>query len=119
MNGWNEDAVREYFSGEPNADEKVEEYLNLATHAANIGTPEDLMNPVTVYQEGRQFRVISGHRRVLAHYILDAQKIAAVIRKAPESLKRYVFRWVENEDRDVQSKLLRSAIIQAIINPDR
>lgn len=109
--------VEEYFESSNNKSVKIDEYLSLANLAASIKTPENLINPVTGYMDGMKFRLIAGHRRTLAHYILDCPHISAkLLSNQPSPLGLSLIQWSENEDRENLSVRDQIKAVSRIIN---
>lgn len=99
------DSVTQFFNNEKlelpvSIDIAIEEYLGLASLAASIKTPENLINPITAFLSNMDFQLIAGHRRTYAHHILNAEFIATNIIPMPTSdLTHFMTQWHENEDR--------------------
>ena len=90
-----------YFEKPRNRYQKINEYMSLAQLAASIGTPDNLINPVTVFLKDMDFYLIAGHRRTLAHLILGADGIIAkILAQAPNHFEHSLIQWKENKDRE-------------------
>jgi len=95
-------AVTEFFSkSEPLYNEfKINEYLSLSQLAVSIGTADNLIHPVLVYLEDGRFKLVAGHRRTLAHHILNIEIIfAKILPIMPDALEKSVLQWKENYER--------------------
>ncbi|MBV1929679.1 MAG: hypothetical protein KUG81_09240 [Gammaproteobacteria bacterium] len=92
-----ESSVNTYFNGNK---KKIDEYLELGRLALNIKEPIGLINPVTIVMNNTRFDLLAGHRRTLAHYILNSKVIAAQIREKESPLSQHIIRWSENEGRE-------------------
>ena len=96
-----ESMVQQYFIGREDAGDCIDEYLSLSKLACSINSAKTLINPIAVIQEDMNFKVIAGHRRVLAHEILDEELILArIMPSAMSSLDKLLLQWRENEDRE-------------------
>jgi hypothetical protein len=96
-----QEAVENYFENDPKKELKINEYISLAHLAASIGNSNNLINPITVYLKDMDFYLIAGHRRTLAHYILGAESISAVILgDNPNQFEHSLIQWKENKDRE-------------------
>lgn len=96
-----EASIRDFFLGVNNSVKKIDSYLGLVSLAQSIGSPECLIQPITVCMNGSQFQLVSGHRRTLAHHILGAKFISAIILPgSPDRIERSIIQWKENFDRE-------------------
>lgn len=78
---------------------KKEEYDGLCELAESIKR-EGLLNPISVIEEGSNFKVVAGERRFLATIIAQKNVIEArVFRKKPKPLDLRVIQWSENQSR--------------------
>lgn len=94
----------------------IKEYLSLGTLAASIEKPEKLIHPISVYLKDMLFLVNSGHRRVMAHYLLNADKIAAVIKEPSDTtLEKNISQFKENEEREDLSLVEKISAVSKII----
>lgn len=85
-------AVREKLDGKA-----YEDYLGLALLAASIQRHDRLINPVTVWADGSELKLVAGERRYLAHLLLGEDTIAARILDArPDDLEKDTLQWQEN-----------------------
>ncbi|NOY51175.1 MAG: hypothetical protein GXO88_11535 [Chlorobi bacterium] len=108
--------ISTFFSSAADKERKIEEYLSLAQFAASIGSAEGLLNPITVYMEQMVFHLVAGHRRTLAHFILDEKQIAAhILANKPDKLMRSVLQWRENEDRQDLSLAERLSNVARVV----
>ena len=79
---------------------KITEYLSLSQLATSIGSADNLIHPVLVYLEEGKFKLVAGHRRTLAHYILNSEIIfAKILPIKPDALEKSVLQWKENYER--------------------
>ena len=97
-----EKSVQIYFKNSENSLKKIKDYIELSTLAASIKTPDNLMNPITVYHNNNMlFNLVAGHRRTLAHYLMNSKKISArILDKKPSELDKHLLQWSENQDRE-------------------
>ena len=96
---------------------KKEEYDGLCELAESIKR-EGLLNPISVVEEGNNFKVVAGERRFLATILAKKKTIEArVFRKKPKSLDLKVIQWTENQSRkdlSLYEKLMNiAAIVEA------
>ena len=97
-----ETLVKDYFKDHEDRQNKIRDYMDLSILAASIKNPDNLMNPITVYLgNNMQFNLIAGHRRTLAHYIMDSKRICArILTIRPSELDINLLQWSENQDRE-------------------
>lgn len=92
--------LEDYFSTDPYKIAKINEFMDLAHLAASIKSHTKLINPITVFSKEMDFHLISGHRRTLAHLILNEDKIfARILTNIPDQLEHNLIQWKENKDR--------------------
>lgn len=93
--GWWDDyarAVRERLEGKA-----YEDYLGIALLAASIQHRDRLINPVTVWADGSELKLVAGERRYLAHLLLGEEMIAArILESKPNTLEKDTLQWQEN-----------------------
>lgn len=68
-----------------------------------------LLQPIVVRPDGERFEIVFGHRRYLAHKILEARHIACIVRVLTD-LECAVMRGTENIQRDDLSPIEEAAI---------
>lgn len=68
-----------------------------------------LLQPIVVRPDGERFEIVFGHRRYLAHKILEARHIACIVRILTD-LECAVMRGTENIQRDDLSPIEQAAI---------
>lgn len=96
---------------------KKDEYDGLCELAESIKR-EGLLNPISVIEDGGNFKMVAGERRFLATIIAGKKVIEArVFRKKPKLLELRVIQWSENQSRkdlSLYDKLMNvSAILEA------
>ncbi|PIZ03598.1 MAG: hypothetical protein COY58_08590 [Gammaproteobacteria bacterium CG_4_10_14_0_8_um_filter_38_16] len=104
-------------SSDPQYAVKKDEYDGLCELAESIKR-EGLLNPISVIEEGSNFKMVAGERRFLATIIAGKKVIEArVFRKKPKPLDLRVIQWSENQSRkdlSLHDKLMNvSAILEA------
>jgi ParB-like chromosome segregation protein Spo0J len=90
-----------YFKNDANESKKTQSYLETAQLAGSIESPENLHQPIKVreYRQNR-FLLVFGHRRRLAHILLNANQILTIIESAPmDALSHILAQRKENSDR--------------------
>lgn len=93
--------LKEFFKDDASAEKKIEEYLSLALLAASIEDPSKLHQPILVIANDYEFCMIFGHRRRLAHFILDAEEILCrIVNEEPSELEHRLTQFKENKDRE-------------------
>lgn len=104
-------------SADPDYAIKQNEYDSLCELADSI-KKDGLLNPITVIEEGGDFKLVAGERRFLATMIAKKNIIEArVFKKKPKSLDLKIVQWSENQSRQdlsLYEKLMNvSAICEA------
>lgn len=90
-----------FFNNDENKETKIADYLSLAIFAASIGDHHKLINPITVYLDGMDFHLVAGHRRTLAHSMMNSKFIAAkILPSQPNDFEHGLLQWKENKDRE-------------------
>jgi ParB family transcriptional regulator, chromosome partitioning protein len=80
--------------------EKNNEIESLQSLAETI-TKKGLINPVVVYKNGENYRLVAGERRFLASLIAKRQDIQArILNEKPNSLDLRLLQWIENTERE-------------------
>lgn len=92
--------LKTYFEKDKNKKQKIQDYFSIALLASTIRTPENLMQPICVYEKGNKYIVLAGERRTLAHYVMGAQHIAANIIEEPNEKEKAVMQYIENSARE-------------------
>ncbi len=68
---------------------------------ANSVKEQGIINPVTVYKDGEQYRLIAGERRTLASILAGKEDIPAkILTSKPNQLKFSLLQWIENIERE-------------------
>lgn len=81
--------------------EIYESAKNITELAISIQNRDNLLNPITVFQDQMKFYLIAGHRRYFAHLLLEEKLIkASILSKKPSLLEYNIIQWQENSDRD-------------------
>lgn len=94
---------------------KLEAFIELQELSQSIKN-EGLIQPVTAYEAGDEYLLVAGERRFLAHLLLKAVEIRALIKPKPADFKLAKIKLIEN----VQRKDLNLAemVIGLIITND-
>jgi ParB-like chromosome segregation protein Spo0J len=80
---------------------KALDFLNVAIFAADLKSPTNLLNPVSVWREETSFYLFTGERRFLAHLLLGAHQIYARIWDSkPDRFELRILQWQENNLRE-------------------
>lgn len=101
---------------DPLYQKKMEEIESLSSIAASI-KKQGIINPVTVYKYGENYRLIAGERRTLAS--LSAGKIdiqARILGERPDSFKISQLQWIENMERSDLSLWERIRNLKKLVN---
>src|SRR5690606_11767976 len=77
--------LKQFFERDENKKQKIQDYFSIALLASTIRAPEKLMQPICVYEKSSKYIVLAGERRTLAHYVMNAQYIAANIIDEPDA----------------------------------
>jgi len=72
-----------------------------------------LQQPIIVTKRGERYEVVSGHRRFLAHRILEAGRIEAIVREVPRE-EMLLARAVENLQREDLTPMETARVYAAI-----
>lgn len=107
--------LKQHFGSEDNKKQKIQDYLSIALLASTIKSPEQLMQPICVYEKGNKYTVLAGERRTLAHHVMGAKYIAANIIKEPESKEKALLQYIENSAREDLSLKDKFKAIKKII----
>ena len=96
---------------------KKEEYEGLCELSESIKR-EGLLNPISVVEDGSNFKMVAGERRFFATIIAKKKIIEArVFRKKPKNVDLKIIQWAENQSRkdlSLHEKLMNvSAILDA------
>lgn len=92
--------LKNHFEHDENKKQKIQDYFSIALLASTIRKPEKLMQPICVYEKGNRYIVLAGERRTLAHYVMNAQHIAANIMDEPQDKEKAVLQYIENSARE-------------------
>ena len=89
---------RNFEAADPSAVRKSEELARLEELALSI-SKQGLLQPITVYPYGQDFRIVAGERRYLAHVLIGAPSIKALILSGkPRNLR--ALQLIENLQRE-------------------
>lgn len=95
-----EKAYTDYCKQFDHPDQVFVDFLETAELAASIKTPEELIQPISVVYRQGKFFVEAGHRRRLAHYMLGASHIAAIIKNTEQTgVNKILLQYKENKER--------------------
>lgn len=78
--------------------EKLEAFINLQELAQSIKN-EGLIQPITAYESGNDYLLIAGERRFLAHLLLKAIEIRALVKPKPADFNLAKIKLIENVQR--------------------
>jgi len=78
--------------------EKLEAFLNLQELSQSIKN-EGLIQPITAYESGNDYLLIAGERRFLAHLLLKAVEIRALVKPKPADFSLAKIKLIENVQR--------------------
>ena len=92
------------YKGLANTDEKFDrkslEKESLSSLARSIAD-QGVINPIVVYKDGKEYKLIAGERRTLASIIAKKDDIPAkVLTSRPNQLKLSLLQWIENIERE-------------------
>ena len=80
---------------------KAQDCLNVAMFAADLKSPKNLINPITVWRDETSFYIFAGERRYLAHLLLEAGQIYTRIwNSKPNRFDMKILQWQENNLRE-------------------
>ncbi len=79
-------------------DKKLESFIELQELAQSIKN-EGLIQPVTAYEAGDEYLLVAGERRFLAHLLLKAVEIRALVKPKPPNFKLAKIKLIENVQR--------------------
>lgn len=108
--------LKQFFDRDENKKQKMQDYFSIALLASTIRSPEKLMQPICVYERSNKYIVLAGERRTLAHYVMNAQYIAANIIDEPDSKEKAVMQYIENSAREDLSLKDKFNAIRKIIH---
>ena len=95
---------------------KKDEYDGLCELAESIKR-EGLLNPISVVEDGSNFKMVAGERRFFATIIAEKKVIEArVFRKKPKPLDLKIIQWSENQSRKDLSLLEKLMNVTAILD---
>lgn len=98
---------------------KKEEYDGLCELAESIKR-EGLLNPISVVEDGKNFKMVAGERRFFATVLAGKKVIEArVFRKKPRPIDLRVIQWTENQSRKDLSLVEKLMNIVAIVDAFR
>lgn len=77
------------------------DFLSIAEFASQLKSGDQLINPVTAWQDDSTINLIAGERRYLAHLLLGEDMIkATLLPERPSDLDLLVIQWQENSQRE-------------------
>lgn len=79
-------------------DKKLEDFIELQELSQSIKN-EGLIQPVTAYEAGEEYLLVAGERRFLAHLLLKAVEIRALVKPKPADFKLAKIKLIENVQR--------------------
>lgn len=102
-------------NSDPNKTRKQNE-LNSLQSISNSIKVQGIINPITVYKHGDQYRLISGERRTLASILAGKTDVQAkILDEKPSQLKISLLQWIENIERSDLSLWERLTNIERIV----
>ncbi len=79
--------------------EKLDDFISLRELSQSIKN-EGLIQPITAYESGNDYLLIAGERRFLAHLLLKAVEIRALIKPRPADFNLAKIKLIENVQRE-------------------
>ncbi len=93
--------VDQYFAKTPDSEQKINAYISILSLGITIGSPDNLEQPIKIKPNGNRFQVVFGHRRRLAHIVLNAKEILCIIEGGNKSeLSHALSQFKENNNRE-------------------
>lgn len=110
-----EDAQTGVYDNDLHVKRKKSEEESLKSLAKSI-KEQGVINPIVVYKEGDQYRLIAGERRTLASIMANKTDIPAkVLTAKPDPLKLSLLQWIENIEREDLSLWERMQNLEKIV----
>jgi ParB family transcriptional regulator, chromosome partitioning protein len=92
---------------------ELESLSSLSKSISNQG----LINPIVVYKNGDNYRLVAGERRTLASLVAGKKSIQArILDSKPNTLNRFILQWAENIEREDLSLWERLSNIRSIVS---
>lgn len=111
-----EDLYTGILSDDPQRKRKTSEKEALKSLVKSI-EQQGIINPIIVYKQGKQYRLIAGERRTLASILAKKVDVPAkVLSKKPDQLKLSLLQWIENIEREDLSLWERIKNLEKIID---
>jgi ParB family chromosome partitioning protein len=100
----------------PDYERRLAEFESLKGMAYSI-EEQGMLNPILVYKQGENYKLIAGERRTLASIIAGKKDIQAkIFDKKPTELKLGMLQWIENIQREDLSLWERLRNLEKIFN---
>lgn len=110
-----EDIQLGLLASDPDYIKKSEELESLQSIAHSIQT-QGIINPITVYKFGENYRLVAGERRTLASVLAGKTDIQAkILDSKPDELKISLLQWIENIERSDLSLWERIRNLEKIV----
>ena len=111
-----EDLYEGISQGDPQQARKVKEKESLQSLSKSVGE-QGVINPITVYKELGQYKLIAGERRTLASILAKKEDIPArILTSKPNPLKHGLLQWIENIEREDLSLWERLCNLEKILS---
>lgn len=96
-------SFEDLYSGIANNDQKTRKLAEIASLDSMVKSiiEQGIINPIVVYKNGDQYRLIAGERRTLASILAKKEDIPSkVLTAKPNPLKLSLLQWIENVERE-------------------
>ncbi|MFZ2485644.1 MAG: ParB/RepB/Spo0J family partition protein [Candidatus Rickettsiella isopodorum] len=96
-------SFEDLYSGITNDDHKSRKLAEIASLDSMVKSiiEQGVINPIVVYKNGDQYRLIAGERRTLASILAKKEDIPSkVLTAKPDPLKLSLLQWIENIERE-------------------
>lgn len=96
-------SFEDLYSGITNDDHKSRKLAEIASLDSMVKSiiEQGIINPIVVYKNGDQYRLIAGERRTLASILAKKEDIPSkVLTAKPDPLKLSLLQWIENIERE-------------------
>lgn len=96
-------SFEDLYSGITNDDHKPRKVAEIASLDSMVKSiiEQGIINPIVVYKNGDQYRLIAGERRTLASILAKKEDIPSkVLTAKPDPLKLSLLQWIENIERE-------------------
>lgn len=105
-------------------DNFLNDCINIATFAREIGKPENIMQPIVVFMNDGKFNIISGERRFLCHFFWNEPVVSVKVwRERPTPLEFKILERQENHLREgltsYEMFLSDAAVYEAALNESK